>query len=1081
MIKGLLSLMNVAESEEKPVLLLLGYGFFMGVSLAILKIVATTLFLNDPELVVNLREAFFVSGILGVVSTMLYAYFQKKVKFSTLLTCMVISIFLFIALARYYYSFPEYNSQIKYILFVMLGPITSLMILGFYGIFYRLFDLGQTKRIISRIDTGHMIAFIMATYAIPLLTGIIYDITDFLIIAEVSLIISLIFIIVIISSNKLDYKDTQRALKQKQGSYRSLIKEPYVISLALFIFFSMLATTFMDYSFWNVTEQQYPDEKQLASFLGVFEGTVMVIGLLLQTFANDFLIRNFSLKVSLLLLPLVLLMFTAAALFSGYYFGFTLPNEYFIWFFLFITLSNLFTKTLREATESPIFKLFFMPLDKHIRFDAQAKIEGIFVEMARAIGGGLILLFGLIPMFELIHYSWIMVLIIGFWVYMAILIHRQYKQKIEDVLEQDKDGTDHLSWKQRSLIERILAIMRVGTIDARIFGLKVLSKIDVREFVLQAGMIKNSSEPDDHFVMQIIENDLPYLLADEEDEEGEPSVLKEGNGKKDYLKLIQKYKESSNPDDRIKLARVIAGSEREEGVNILFDLINDQNAKVVKTTLVAAGRLKRKEFLPFLLENLKNTDHRDAASEALIYFGHKSLPALDELFNNTDMDLSVQLSIIQIYGKIGANIVGEEFGWEGRMQTVRRYLMAKMNYPNKRIVSETLKVLGGLEMKIDREMTPFIIKVLDDELDNLIWNARVVRILQDEDDDKYWDIIDAVKDDVVSGYDHLYLLLTIIFSYRSIKLIRNNVESDSTENIAYAMELIDVLFEEYKLSNELKQKVNAVLANAAKSDSSHRLYSSFYQGATLSVKDIIRQLVNRDLDLTNRWTKACALYLIGIEKLDEYKRELVANLYNPDELLSEVAAHSVHILDDELLKVTMKSLGKSAQEHILNLIVGQQYANFSILRPHMKFELVKFLKNSTNLSILPNHHLINLADNMHEKYIEKNSEGIMDILNEDTLCFVFEGNISIKEKETLKKQFFVKGDMLKERNCTEVKNNLLGTEILEDTVILSVDKDKFYDLIVFKDKYFSEILKSFESQVQKEKIELPTDVKHDIL
>ena len=134
----------------------------------------------------------------------------------------------------------------------------------------------------------------------------------------------------------------------------------------------------------------------LASFLGVFEGTVMVIGLLLQTFVNDFLIRNFSLKVSLLLLPFVLLMFTAAALFSGYYFGYSLPNEYFIWFFLFITLSNLFTKTLREATENPIFKLFFMPLDREIRFDAQAKIEGIFVEMTRAIGGGLILLFGLI-------------------------------------------------------------------------------------------------------------------------------------------------------------------------------------------------------------------------------------------------------------------------------------------------------------------------------------------------------------------------------------------------------------------------------------------------------------------------------------------------------------------------------------------------------------------------------------------------------------------------------------------------------------------------------------------------------------
>ena len=65
MIKALLSILNVVEGEEKPVLLLLGYGFFMGIFLATYKIVATTLFLN--QLSDHIREAFFVSGILGVV------------------------------------------------------------------------------------------------------------------------------------------------------------------------------------------------------------------------------------------------------------------------------------------------------------------------------------------------------------------------------------------------------------------------------------------------------------------------------------------------------------------------------------------------------------------------------------------------------------------------------------------------------------------------------------------------------------------------------------------------------------------------------------------------------------------------------------------------------------------------------------------------------------------------------------------------------------------------------------------------------------------------------------------------------
>ena len=61
MIKGLLSILNVVDGEEKPVLLLLAYGFFMGIFLAAYKIVATTLFLN--QLSEYIREAFFISGL----------------------------------------------------------------------------------------------------------------------------------------------------------------------------------------------------------------------------------------------------------------------------------------------------------------------------------------------------------------------------------------------------------------------------------------------------------------------------------------------------------------------------------------------------------------------------------------------------------------------------------------------------------------------------------------------------------------------------------------------------------------------------------------------------------------------------------------------------------------------------------------------------------------------------------------------------------------------------------------------------------------------------------------------------------
>ncbi len=1078
MIRGILSLMNVTEREEKPVLLMLGYGFFMGIFLAILKIVATTLFLNDPALVARLREALFVSGLLGVASMVFYSYFLKKIKFPTLLTFLVASIFVFLALARYLYNFPQYSFQIKYILFIAIGPITSMMILAYYGVFYRLFDFGQSKRIISRIDTGQLIAVIMATYAMPLLMGVVSEITDFLIVSEVGLLITLIFIIVIVSSSKL--RNTAVSETKREGSkFSNLLKDPYVISLALFIFFSMLASTFLDYSFWNVTEQQYPDEKQLASFLGVFEGTVMVISLLLQTFVNDFLIRNFSLKVSILLLPFILLVFTGAALFSGYYFGYTLPNEYFIWFFLFITLSNLFTKILRDATESPILKLFILPVYKKIHLDTQAKIEGILVETTRAIGGGLILLFGLIPSFKLIHYSWIMVFIVVLWIYIALRTHRRYKEKIEEVLEEGESKQGYLRGLWNIIKKKVEEIIVSEAIDAKIFALKVLAMLNAREFIVQARNVRTSAMPGDRFVRKVIENDLPYLLDESGEDEELPEVLKENDfsfedNKDNYLQIIKKCKESPNPKNRIWLARRIASSESEEGVNILFELVNDQNAKVVKTALVAAGRMRRREYMVFLLENLQNETHRDAATEAIVYYGFDALSQLDKLFYNSDDDPQLQLRIIQIYGKIGARLTRES----EKLQILHEYLMRKISYPNNMIIAETLKVLGDLEMRIDEEKLAFVIKELDEEIENLLWNKMIASILNEKGEDKYNDIIDAVGEDIQNGYEHLFLLLSMIFSNQSVHKIRENIESGSSESVAYAMELVDVLFEDHKLSNELKEKVTAVFEKLSDSGDGRGLYRTFYHGERPDEREIIRQLINRELNHTNRWTKACALYFVGKEnKPGEYDMELVSNLHNPDDLLAEVAAYAMYQIDKELLLKNLGRLEESRRKYFRALIIdGAEYRESDMLLLHMKFEMVKFFKEDTIFNLMPFAHLVNLADKVREEFLDKGSNDINKILNREALCFIYKGEILFRSDDMQDNQIFKRGDMLKERQCTEFKNRPEYLEISEATVVLSVQKDKFYDFVVSDEKYLPELLDVFETEGHPQKTEMIPDV-----
>ena len=133
MLNSLFQLLNVQKvEEERPALLLLGYGFFMGVFLATYRVVIETLFLNTQG--ENLKEAFFISGILGVFSTVLFTILQKHISFKKLAIFNLIAVFFFIA-GVYLSLLSESNHIFIFILYVMLFPITSIMLLCFWGLF----------------------------------------------------------------------------------------------------------------------------------------------------------------------------------------------------------------------------------------------------------------------------------------------------------------------------------------------------------------------------------------------------------------------------------------------------------------------------------------------------------------------------------------------------------------------------------------------------------------------------------------------------------------------------------------------------------------------------------------------------------------------------------------------------------------------------------------------------------------------------------------------------------------------------------------------------------------------------------
>lgn len=1046
MLKALLSILNVVEGEERPVLLMLGYGFFMGVFLAVYKIVATTLFLNQMS--EYIREAFFVSGFLGVLSTWIYAIIQNRVQYSRLVIFNIISIFIFIAVSWSIYTIDP-SEWLVFTMFVMLGPITSLLILGFWGIFGRLFDLRQSKRIIGGIDSGQLTAIIITTFTIPFIIPYIAKITNILLVGEFGLVISLVFFFVLIAKFPLSSFHNKDKNIKRETKFSVMFKNKYILYLSVFLFLSMAAFVFVDYSFMNVTEKQYPDERQLASFLGVFEGSIMVLGLMIQTFINERLLTMYGMKTSLLILPFILVVFTGLAISAGYLFGFDVANSNFIWFFLFIALSRLFVSTLRDATESPVFKLFFMPLDSRIRFDIQTKIEGTVNELSRFLSGGLILLLGFLPFFKLLDYSWILVAIIIGWVYMIFKIYHLYKVNIQLKLERQKEEADRVEQKGKSLlITKIYEAIDSGRANLVIFAFRTLSKIAPDTFkdkVMQLNGDKNSK------IVQSLEQDYSFIhIANLKKSKSNRIKRKlDDNSQKlsvDFETELSSMIKSKNKNDRKFAAELISASNVDESIAFLIELLNDKEKEVRKAAMNAAAELKKKELLPFIFENLKDEELKESASEALLNFGEDCFKKLENIFYSSDQEIEIKIEIVGLYGKIGGEDA-ENLLWE------------KINYPDRNVVNSVLLALSHCGFNTSNDQVQQIKFYLEEDIKNIVSNLKAIEQIKAIDKDEFLEVIQSLEEENKHYYNHLYMLLSMIYDQKSIQLVKENIATNTNEGISYAIELLDVF-----LSEDLKQKIIPILDDTNDLDRIRRL-QVYYPDLKISDDDLIKYLLNREFTSVNRWTKASILNIIGIQKLEgKFDLELIANLFNPDLLLSEVSAWAMHEIKDSFYMENAARLESPHQQHLNNLLLGLKYEHDSSLRPHFLFEKVKFLKNESILGGLPFYILARLVDFSEEVYLEDKTIIQQNDWKNDCFYIIVHGSLEIIDQNNEVTDQFEKGDFVGEQINIDLLDTNLYLRINSDSLMYRIDKNKFLDLITDEYEVTIELLNSFENE-----------------
>jgi ATP/ADP translocase len=953
----LLKTFNGRPEEFSSIGLMLILGFFTGIFLATYDVAAPALFLAEFEDNTVLAQAILFSGVLSVFSTYIYAFLQRKIAFKNLVLLFLLITLGATAVIWVQSNAVVVNKTVVFIAFILALPFSFTASLIFWGYFGRVFNLKQSKRVIGGIDTGQLIASIISLFAIGYILDNNIIVTPQLYIGSVIGLAGMIATSFI--TNPLIAKSKSAVRKVKAESFIKIFGNRYTRWMTLFVIISLIAITFIDYSFLTVTNIQWTTVAEKGAFLAKFEATVVIFSFLFQTFVTDWLIENYGLRTSLLVNPLLAILLASVALLVGLLIGYsTDAGSSFVWFFLAIAASKLFIDSLKDALDGPTFKLYFLPIDSDVKYDVTTKVEGVITAIGGVIAG--LILIGMNQLnIELIYVVVGIIPMLFMWYVITNRMHLGYKSTLQLTLEKNKESYDGNEVKSENELPE----------DQLINDLKLLERTSPGEFETKALTMLDSVEGS---VFNFLDKKIKEM---ELEFDSKPSSSQSNQELKNLASKAAIDAESSDvisisPDrlytlskshakeDRLLATKLLRSLISDKSIFVLLELLRDQNINVKKQAIITARKVKRKETWPLLIELLSNRTFTYDASSALIASGQEVLQSLENAFHRSGQSQSVMLKIISIISQIDLP-ESHDILWE------------KIDFPDRKIVRQILLAFKEKNFRASEDEVGHLNDILSDEIGKTIWNLAAIDELSNE---SYNDLLKkALKDEVESNFSMIYIILSMLYDAESIELVKENIEAGTTEGNTFALELLDIF-----IAPDLKPKLFPILDDIDTSEKLTKL-QHFYPRQSYDEATTYNFLLNRDYNNINRWTKACTLYALKHNKQADVTKSIIAQMFNPDNLLSELAA-SILINED-----------RAAFDSITERLVMQN-SNFKTIieriesEQPIKFEICRYFADSEAFNFLVGLHVSQVIDKA--ELVELDSGEELNISDEQYAYYV---------------------------------------------------------------------------------------------
>lgn len=882
MLSRLWNLLDVEPEETGPVSFLLIMSFFLGLFLATVAVASQSLFLEHFDERADLPVALALSGGMGVLITFFYNFLQGRIPFTALAISNLVLVIFFTAFIEFGEQFVQDTDYLFYFGFTLILPFTFVTQLIFWGAFNRMFNVRVAKRIVGSVDLGTTIAQILAFFTIPILIGYGLETASLYTIGLVSIVVYLILFIMLANRHLVKGRSVIKSESEiKKLSIGQFIGNRYIITMSLFIIVSMVALRFVDYSFYNATTIQFETES-LPTFLSLFEATVVIFSFLFSTFATDRINQDYGLRVSLLITPLLLILFTASALALGTFFGYDLSTgegSTIIFFFIAVAMSKLFINSLRDALDNPTFKFYYVPIERSISIDVQTKIEGFVTALASTIAGGLIVLVNQFDIFNVLSITLFTLPVLAIWYWVTNRMYHGYRETLQNSLVKNKSSIKKNLVKEFTM-DSVLEREVRSTVDEKIiYGLKLMEKLEPALFESSLLQLVSSKSKK---VAQFAQAKIQELGINSGDSEIRGLATQAAGMAEDSdllsipMEKLMKLSKSVKQSDRLLAAKLMRKLTNQKTIFILLELMRDADPKVRTEALLTARKVKRPETWNVLIELLSSPRYAHQAASALKEAGEPALPVLEAAFHKSGQQDQIMLKIIQIMG----HIPGKES---------LQLLWKKIDYPDKRIVKQILYSLRFINYRASGREALAVKDLLDAEMSKTLWNLAALHELTDEPHYEY--LKEALREEIRDNYDHLTLLLSLLYDPESVQLVKENIEVGTPDSVQYALELLDLFVDQ-----DLKPKLIPLLDDSTTPQKLEKL-QTFFPRESYNPIQVVNYILNRDFNYNNRWTKACAVHATAYMPDFRVSRGLISQMFNHDKILQETTAWVIYNKD----------------------------------------------------------------------------------------------------------------------------------------------------------------------------------------